>query len=88
LSKFKFELNRSGVADLLKGEPMQTILAAYARQVQSRCTAGNVGIEEYKSSVKVKGSRAVATVSPDTAHAKASNLKHNTLIKAMGGGGK
>lgn len=83
----KFELNRAGVAQLLKGAEMQGILGEYASEVQSRCTAGNVGPEEYEAAVSVRGTRAVGTVRTDSPHAYYSNLKHNTLLKALGGGG-
>lgn len=87
MSKVKFELNRAGVAQLLKGAEMQGILSEYAEEVRGRCTAGSVGTEEYASAVQVRGSRAVGTVRADSAHAYYSNLKHNTLLKALGGGG-
>lgn len=86
MSNVKFELNRAGVAELLKGQPMQDILADYAEQVRSRCTAGSVGPDEYEVSTRVRGSRAVATVRAATPHARNSQLKYNTLLKALGGG--
>lgn len=85
MSNIKFELNREGVAELLKGAEMQKILTDYAEKIRQNCTAGEVGAEEFEASTTVRGSRAVATVYPGTAHAYNSNLKHNTLIKAMGG---
>lgn len=86
MSNVRFELDRAGVAELLKGEAMQGILTDYAEQVRGRCTAGNVGPEEYEVRTTVRGSRAVATVQAKTRHARNSNLKHNTILKAVGGG--
>ena len=80
----RFELDRAGVAELLKGPEMQAILTEYAGQVQSRCTAGqSVGAEEYEAVTEVKGTRAVATVRAASPNAYYSNLKHNTLLKAV-----
>lgn len=83
--KVKFELNRAGVAELLKGSEMQQILSDYAGQVQRRCTAGGAGSDEYEAVTEIKGTRAVATVRAASAHAYYSNLKHNTLLKAVSG---
>lgn len=86
MSNVRFELNYAGVGELLKGEAMQGILTGYAEQIRSRCTDGTVGPEEYEARTQVKGSRAVATVRAATAHARNSNLKHNTILKAVGSG--
>lgn len=87
MSNIRFEMNTAGVGELLRSDAMQGILADYAEQVRSRCTAGNVGTEEYEAATQVRGTRAVATVRAATPHARNSNLKYNTLLKALGGGG-
>lgn len=87
MSNVRFELNTAGVGELLRSEAMQEILSDYAEQVRGRCTAGEVGVEEYETSTSVRGTRAVSTVRAATYHARNSNLKHNTLLKALGGGG-
>lgn len=87
MSKVKFELDRAGVAELLKGAEMQGILGEYAEEVRSRCTAGNVGPEEYAAEVKVRSTRAVGTVHAESAHTYYSNFKHKTLETALFGGG-
>lgn len=85
MAKFKFELNRSGVAELLKGSEMAKITSEYGIQVQSACGGvGSVGAEEFKSETAVRGTRVVTTVSADSAHAYHSNMKYNTLLKALG----
>jgi len=88
LSKVKFELNRKGVAELLKGAEMQGVLSEYAEQVHQRCAAGSAGPDEYEASTQVRGTRAVATVRAATKRAYHSNLKHNTLLKALRGARK
>lgn len=86
MSKIRFELNRAGVGELLKSEEMKGILESYAEQVRSRCTYGSASPEEYETDTRVRGSRAVATVRAATPRARNSNLKNNTLLKALGGG--
>lgn len=86
MSNVRFELNYAGVGELLKGEAMQGILSDYAEQVRSRCTLGSAGPEEYETDTRVRGSRAVATVRAATPRARNSNLKNNTLLKAVNGG--
>ena len=83
--RVRFELNRAGVAELLKGPEMQQALSEHAARVQQRCTAGGAGAEEYEAVTEVKGTRAVATVRTASSHAYYSNLKHNTLLKAVSG---
>ena len=77
--KVRFELNRDGVRELLKSEKMQAVIQECASMVQD--AAG----EEYKSEMKLGKNRCWATISADTPHAYYSNLKHNTLLKALGG---
>lgn len=85
MSDVRFDLNRAGIGELLKGEAMQGILESYAEQVRNRCTYGSAGPEEYEVDTRVRGTRAVATVRAATPHARNSNLKNNTLLKALGG---
>lgn len=78
MSKFKFELNRDGVKELLKGAEMKGILMDCAERV--RDTAG----DEYAIEQVTGANRSWMTIRPDTPHAYYSNLKHNTLLKALG----
>lgn len=85
MSKYKFVLNRSGVAELLKGAEMREIIQDCTTSVQEAAGAiGTVGKEGYKSEVKNGGQRVYGVVSCDSAHAYHSNMKHNTLLKALG----
>lgn len=82
--KFKFELNKSGVGELLKGDKMGSILEEITETVRGNTGGiGNCPSSEYKASVKNKGTRLVGTVSVDSRHAYYSNMKHNTLLKAL-----
>lgn len=80
--KFKFELNRDGVKELLKSSEMQDVISGHANQVQN--AAGN----GYGSEMTIGKNRCWATVRAETPHAYYSNLKNNTLLKALGGSGK
>lgn len=77
MSKKKFELNRAGVAELLKGQEMQDLLGEKAAEIQSRCGDG------YEQDVHVGKTRANAMVQAATHQAKRDNLKNNTILKAV-----
>lgn len=78
MSRVKFELNRDGVKELLKGAEMQGIIKDYAQQVQGAAGDG------YEAEMVTGANRVWATIKAGTAHAYYSNLKHNTLLKALG----
>ncbi len=77
-SKVTVQLNHAAVGQLLKGGEIQGLLRQYAASVQS--TAG----DGYESNIIHGKNRCWAEVAPATAHAYYSNLKHNTLLKALG----
>ncbi len=77
MSRIEFKLNRKGVSELMKSEPMQAILKEKASGIVARCGIG------YKSDLHVGRNRANAMVSADTYQAKADNLKNNTILKAV-----
>lgn len=73
----KFELNRKGVADLMKSKGMQDVLKDYATSAKNR--AGN----GYEQDIYVGKNRANAMVWADTYQAKADNSRNNTLLKSV-----
>lgn len=77
MSKIQFELNRKGVADLMKSASMQDVLKGYATGIKNRAGAG------YEQDIHVGKNRANAMVWADTPHAKAENYEHNTLLKSV-----
>lgn len=77
MSKMKFKLNRAGVAELMKSEAMQAVLADKAKDVRSRCGEG------YEQDTYVGKTRANAMVSATTYQAKSDNMKNNTILKAV-----
>lgn len=78
MSEIKIELNSSGIQELLKSAEMQAEVTQLAEQVQA--SAG----EGYSVKTTVGQKRCNAKVYPDGVHAYNSNLKHNTLLKALG----
>lgn len=77
----KFELNRAGVAELLKGSAMQGVLSSYGDSM-----AGGLGSGHSKN-VAVLSTRAVCSVHADTYETRKKNLEQNTLLKALGSSG-
>lgn len=77
MSKFKFTLNRAGVAELMKSAEMQSVLKGHASAIQNRCGSG------YSQDIYVGKNRANASVYAKTAKAKRDNKKNNTILKAV-----
>lgn len=77
MAKMKFELNRQGVAELMKSEAMQSVLSDKARAIRDRCGDG------YEQMVYVGRNRANASVKAVTRKARRDNKKNNTLLKAV-----
>ena len=75
MAKMKFELNRSGVADLMKSAEMQSVLIGYAGDVKDRAGEGY--------DVHVGPNRANVSVRTETDAAIQDNLDNNTLLKAV-----
>lgn len=76
MSKVKFELNRAGVAQLLKSAKMRNVIREYAEERRSMAGEG-YAIRERNTD------RVGYTIYPATPHARNSNLKHNTLEKVI-----
>lgn len=79
MSKEKFQLNRKGVAELMKSKEMQGILTEYASGVKNRCGDG------YTQDIYIGKNRANAMVSAETREALSDNIKNNTILKAVRG---
>lgn len=80
MPKVKFELNSAGVRELLKSEKAAVACREHAARIQRAAGEGYVMEDRHYPE------RTGAAVRPDTAAAAADNLKHNTLLKALGGG--
>ena len=77
MSKKGFELNSSGVRELLKSDEMKAVLTEYASSVRSRCGDG------YEQDIYTGKNRSNAMVFARTRQAKSDNLKNNTILKAV-----
>jgi len=73
----KFELNRKGVAELMKSDGMQAVLNDHASSIRNRCGDG------YEQDIYVGKNRANAMVRAETLKAKKDNSNNNTLLKAV-----
>ena len=77
MSKNRFVLKRSGVAQLLKSNERQSALKAKATIIREKCGDG------YEQDIYVGKHRANTMVYADSIKAKRSNAKHNTILKAV-----
>lgn len=77
MSDLKFELNRAGVAALMKSGSMQKILKRHATRIKNKSGAG------YEQDLYVGKNRANARVWADTQQAKKDNSENNTLLKSV-----
>lgn len=76
----RWVLNRPGVRQLLQSAAMQQACREQAEAIAARAGEG------YAVDTFVGRNRVNASVYPETIQAKFDNLRHNTLLKAMGGG--
>jgi hypothetical protein len=77
--KFKFELNRDGVKQLMQSPEMMAVCEAYARRAQS--TLGN----GYEVSTMTGKTRVNAQISAVTYKARKENSENNTILKSLRG---
>lgn len=77
--RVEIELNSAGIRELLKSSEMESFCRQQAEGVANRAGDG------YVVDTHVGKTRVNAMVSAETRKAYYSNLKHNTLLKALGG---
>ncbi len=86
MGKWKVQLVRSGVGQIMKSEEMGQMTADIGEEVRKACGGiGSASSDEYSISTKVFGDRVSTEIETETVRACQSNLKHNTLAKALGG---
>lgn len=79
MAKFiKFELNRSGVRDLLRSPAVAQACLSQAEAIRSRIPA-----DGYSTDTHTGRNRANASVLAKTKEAKRDNLENNSLLKAL-----
>lgn len=79
MAKTKFELNRSGVRELLRSPEMMAVCQGYANRALSSLGDG------YEVSTMTGRNRVNAEVRAETFAARKENLENNTILKALGG---
>lgn len=79
MAKFRLELNREGVRELLKSPEMAAVCRQHADQIAARAGEG------YEVTTYTGKNRVNASVHVATKEAYRDNLKNNTLIKAVSG---
>ena len=77
MAKFRLELNREGVRELLKSPEMAAVCRQHADQIAARAGEG------YEVTTYTGKNRVNASVHVATKEAYRDNLKNNTLIKAV-----
>lgn len=77
MSKWKVQLNKEAVRQLLKSEEMQGLVSSKASEIRNRCGDG------YDQDIHVGRNRANAMVWAETAKAKKDNSENNTILKAV-----
>jgi hypothetical protein len=80
----RYEPNRAFKRALLTSGPVRSLVANHGEQIRSRA-AGMFGATAYGVHVKTGQERVHAFVYTADRHAMASNVKHNTLLKSVGG---
>ena len=78
-NKVKFELNRSGVRELLRSKEMLDICSEYANSALGKLGDG------YEVSTHTGPNRVNAQIAAESFAAKRENLKSNSIIKAVYG---
>ncbi len=89
MSKVKFKLNLPGLNELMKSPEMQAILTEHGSRVMSAANSNSTDPDaEYSMGTKTLTWAAITQVRADNSAAMHENLEHNTLLKALGGGGR
>ena len=88
MAKVRFELNLKGLNELMKGPAMQAVLDEKGAQIQSRAESiAQDPKAEYSRSIWTGNWISKSVVRADNPEAIHENLKNNTLLKAIEGGG-
>lgn len=77
MANVRIELNREGVAKLLKGAEVQAMLKERCRSAVASLGNG------YEYSVDVLSTRAVGEISAESFEARLENAENNTILKAL-----
>lgn len=76
----KFVLNRAGVRELMKSDEMEAVCQEYADRALQQLGDG------YTTSAFKGRNRVNVEIAAESIKAKRQNSKHNSILKALGGG--
>lgn len=80
MKKVKVWIDKKAFSDVVfKGEELKQVVSDEANAIQGRAGEG------YEAETKIGANRVYAVVRAATPKAYYSNLKHNTLLKSIGG---
>lgn len=77
MSNFRFELNRAGVRQLLRGDAIQGALKGCASRAKSKLPSG------YEQDIYIGKNRSNAMIWAETASARKDNSDNNSILKAL-----
>lgn len=80
MSKVRVVMNHSGAEALLKSSAVGGLMLKHARDIAGRAGRG------FEASTWMGDSRVIGSVKADTIPAMIENARHNTLLRALGGG--
>lgn len=80
MSRVRYKHRRESHGELLNSSAVGALVSRKAGEVAARAGRG------YTASTRMGKTRYRAIVYPDTWRAKIDNARHNTLVKALGGG--
>lgn len=82
MANVSFKINSAGIAELLKSPQVSSLIESKAKGVLANCP--DIG---YGMTMGATSQRARAFVGTRSVYSVRHNNKHNTLLKALGGGG-
>lgn len=78
MSKVRIELNRAGIAQILKSPSMRSAVEKRARQIATTAGPG------YEADSMIGRNRARASVYTKSFRARRDNSRHNTILRSLG----
>lgn len=82
MGNVSFKLNKAGIEELLKSQAVSSLIESKAKEVLANCPDIGFGM-----TMGATSQRARAFVGTRSVYSARHNNKHNTLLKALGGGG-
>lgn len=84
MSDWTFEHDRDGYFAVMQSSEMQAMLNQYGNRVLNAANGSGHAGDDYSMEQSIDSQRAKVVIKPNSTHARRSNLKYNTLLKALG----